>query len=313
MEMKISVIIPAHNEEKYIEKCLSSLLNQTYRNYEIIVVNDGSTDRTEKIVKLFQKKDKRIKLLSFDKGHSAAFARNRGAEIAKGEILVFVDADQFVKRDFLKRIAKNFQNKKIHALVGKVFGASRTFIGKCYAARKWLFWITRQNKKQILTKDKPGVILAIKKKVFLNLKGYNEAIFYREDIEFANRCKDKYKVLFDPQIVIYHYDPEDFRELIRHGKWIGKGLASDIKTFGLNRETFVRLAEIMFWPVFFIIVLFSFFLSIKIFLIIILFPLFYTVKVWVYSRNFIYSFGFLLLSIPKNFISTYFFLKNIIK
>ncbi|MEM5831524.1 MAG: glycosyltransferase [Candidatus Aenigmatarchaeota archaeon] len=311
----LSVIVPAHNEERYIEKCLSSLLNQKYKDYEIIVVNDGSTDKTEQIVKEFQKKSKRIKLLSFKQGHSAAFARNRGAEKAKGEILVFIDADQFVKKDFLSKIAKNFQNKEIEALVGKTLGASQTFIGKCYAARKWLFWLTRQNKKQILTKDKPGCILAIRKKTFLDLKGYNEAIFYREDSDFADRTKERHKVLFNPQIIIYHYDPENFEEVVRHAKWVGKGLATDIKYFGLRKDSLIRLSEIIFWPLFLFISLVSiFFWPLQILLLfMLLFPLFYTSKTWYFSKDFLHSFGFLLLSIPKSFISTYFLIKHIIK
>jgi len=311
--MKLSIIIPAHNEERYIGKCLSSLLNQTYKNYEIIVVNDGSIDRTEEIIKAFQKKSKKVKLLSFKKGHSAAFARNRGAEIAKGEILVFIDADQFVKKDFLGKIIKNFQNKKIDALAGKVLGASKTFIGKCYAARKWLFWITRQRKRQILTLDKPGCILAIRKKIFFYVGGYDEKLFYREDSLFAEKIKEKYTVLLDPFIIIYHYDPEKFNEVIRHARWVGKGIATDLKHFGFRKDSLLRLGEISFWPIFlFIVILSIFFWPVRFLFTIIIFPTIYTLKTWYYSKDLIHSFGFLLLSIPKSLISTYFFITNIL-
>jgi glycosyltransferase involved in cell wall biosynthesis len=311
--MKLSIIVPAHNEEQYIGKCLSSLLNQTYKNYEIIVVNDGSTDRTEAIVKELQKRNKKIKLISFKEGHSAAFARNRGAEKAKGEILVFIDADQFVKKDFLNRIAKNFENKKIDAIVGKVLGASKTFIGKCFAARKWLFWLTRQRKKQILTPEKPGCILAIRKKAFFDIGCYNEKLFYREDSYLANKAKERYVVLLDPFIIIYHYDPENFKEVVRHAKWVGKGIATDLKQFGFRKDSLIRLAEILFWPVFlFIIVLSIFFWPIRFLLASILFPLIYTLKTWYYSKDFVHSFGFLLLSIPKGFISSYSFIINVV-
>ncbi|MEM1577971.1 MAG: glycosyltransferase [Candidatus Pacearchaeota archaeon] len=308
----LSVIIPAHNEERYIGKCLSSLLNQKYKDYEIIVVNDGSTDKTEQIVKEFQKKSKRIKLLSFKQGHSAAFARNRGAEKAKGEILVFIDADQFVKKDFLSKIAKNFQREDIDGLICKVLGASKTFIGKCYAARKWLFWLTRQNKKQILTKGNIS-ISAIKKTNFFEIGKYDESLFYREDRYFAEECIKKYKILLDPLIIIYHYDPADWKELIRHAKWVAKGLATDIMKFGWRFESLFNLGEIIFWPLFSIIILFSiFFWPIRFLLLTIFFPLAYTIKTAIYSKDFIHSFGFLFLSIPKNFISTFIFIKEMI-
>lgn len=310
--MLISVIIPAHNEEKHIRKCLSSFFKQSYKNYELIVVNDGSTDKTEFIVKGLQKHNKKIKLISFKKGHSAAFARNRGAEKAKGEILVFIDADQFVESDFLYRIVKNFQNKA-DALVGKVFGASSTFIGRCYAARKWLFWLTRQCKKQILTKDKPGCILAIRKRAFISLRGYDEKLFYKEDADFANRTKEKYSVWLDPSILVYHHDPENFNEVYRHALWVGKGIATELKKFGFVR-TAKSLAEIFFWPILTIFVILSFFVSwAKYLLIILVFPIYYFFKTWYYSKDFIHSFCFLLLSIPKNFISCRSFIKNMLK
>lgn len=99
---KFSVIIPAHNEEDVIERAIKSILNQTYQNFEIIISNDGSTDKTKEIVENLIKKDKRIKILNQDKGHSAAFARNWGAEKAKGEILIFLDADTFISTNALE-------------------------------------------------------------------------------------------------------------------------------------------------------------------------------------------------------------------
>ena len=101
---KFSFIIPAHNEEKSIGKCLSSILKQK-GSYEIIVVNDGSTDNTARIVERYKKKySRKLKLINFSKGHSAAFARNKGVRIAKGKWLIFVDADQIVEKNFLKKV-----------------------------------------------------------------------------------------------------------------------------------------------------------------------------------------------------------------
>ena len=85
---KISVIVPAYNVEKYIERCLTFLCNQTLDEIEIIVINDGSIDRTEDIVSVFLKFDSRIKLISQSNQKQGA-ARNRGLEIAKGEYIKY--------------------------------------------------------------------------------------------------------------------------------------------------------------------------------------------------------------------------------
>jgi len=94
MEELISVIIPAFNAEKYISTSVLSVLNQTYRNVEIVVINDGSTDSTQEIVQTLQKSDSRIKLFSI-KNRGRAGARNYGIEKSTGSWLAFLDADDF--------------------------------------------------------------------------------------------------------------------------------------------------------------------------------------------------------------------------
>lgn len=99
--MLVSIIIPVYNVEKYIEKCLRSLLNQAFEEYEIIVVIDGSTDASEKIVRDFQKVDpKRIKIICQEKKGPGA-ARNAGIAAADGDYLLFVDSDDYVSPDLL--------------------------------------------------------------------------------------------------------------------------------------------------------------------------------------------------------------------
>ncbi|MGL5051164.1 MAG: glycosyltransferase family 2 protein [Fusobacteriaceae bacterium] len=95
MEIKVSVIVPAYNAEKYIEKCLESLINQTLREIEVIVIDDGSNDLTGTIVDRYTKKDSRIKkICQSNKGSSTA--RNAGLKKAKGEFIGYLDSDDFV-------------------------------------------------------------------------------------------------------------------------------------------------------------------------------------------------------------------------
>lgn len=102
----ISVIIPAYNVEKYIKACLDSLINQTYSNFEIIVVNDGSTDQTEEILRSYQSNPK-FRIYSQKNGGLSA-ARNQGLKLANGELVCFIDSDDSVKFDYLEKLAAPF-------------------------------------------------------------------------------------------------------------------------------------------------------------------------------------------------------------
>jgi len=99
----VSVNIPAYNEEKFIGACLESLTNQTYPSYEVIVVDDGSTDKTVSIIQQFVAKDPRFKLVHQNHGGEAV-ARNCAAQHSKGEILCFLDADLAFAPDFIEKL-----------------------------------------------------------------------------------------------------------------------------------------------------------------------------------------------------------------
>lgn len=92
----ISVIIPVYNAEKYLDRCLDSILAQTYSNFELILVDDGSTDSSLSICKRYESKDSRIKVLTGPNGGSSV-ARNKGLDIAKGEYIIHIDADDWTE------------------------------------------------------------------------------------------------------------------------------------------------------------------------------------------------------------------------
>jgi glycosyltransferase involved in cell wall biosynthesis len=101
----ISIIVPTHNSEKYLEDCINSILVQTYRNIEIIFVDDGSTDDTVAIVNNFMKNDNRVNLLQVP-GCSATTARNAGMDIAQGDFICFVDSDDTIESDMYESMHK---------------------------------------------------------------------------------------------------------------------------------------------------------------------------------------------------------------
>ncbi len=101
--MKVSIIVPIYNTEKYVEKCLDSLVNQTLKDIEIICVNDGSTDESLNIVQKFAFKDDRIKIVQQENLKQGA-ARNNGTKEATGEYIGFVDSDDWVDLDYFEKL-----------------------------------------------------------------------------------------------------------------------------------------------------------------------------------------------------------------
>lgn len=101
--MKVSVIVPIYNSEKYLRKCLDSLVNQTFSDYEVILVNDGSVDSSQSIIDEYQAKYPCIKALKKENGGMSS-ARNMGLDYATGDYVAFVDSDDFVEIFFLEKM-----------------------------------------------------------------------------------------------------------------------------------------------------------------------------------------------------------------
>lgn len=97
---KVSIIVPIYNTEKYLSKCIESLINQTYHNIEIILVNDGSNDGTEKVCKKYKKKDSRVKYF-YKKNGGVSSARNLGLIKSTGDYIAFVDSDDYVSESYI--------------------------------------------------------------------------------------------------------------------------------------------------------------------------------------------------------------------
>lgn len=106
--MKYSIIIPVYNVEKYIDRCLKSILEQSYEKYEVIIVNDGSPDNSMDIIKKYTKKDKRFKAYTKENG-GLSDARNYGVEQATGDVIVFIDGDDYVNPDLLLKVNEEFE------------------------------------------------------------------------------------------------------------------------------------------------------------------------------------------------------------
>lgn len=106
---KVSIIIPAYNAEKYLWDCLNSVCGQTYSNLEIIVIDDGSKDKTREVIEMASQKDNRIKKY-YNINHGVSYSRNFGLDSCTGEYVSFVDADDIIASDFVQILVENIEN-----------------------------------------------------------------------------------------------------------------------------------------------------------------------------------------------------------
>ncbi len=110
--MKFSIIMPVYNVEKYVEKTIKTIINQTYKNFELIVVNDGTKDNSVEIIKKIQKKDGRIKVYNKENGGLSS-ARNYGLKYATGDYVCFVDSDDYLYLNYLEILNEELTKKEV--------------------------------------------------------------------------------------------------------------------------------------------------------------------------------------------------------
>lgn len=194
--MKISVIIPVFNEEKYIGACLTSLANQVVSPDEIIVVDNNCSDKTVLIAKKYE-----VEVIS-EKRQGMIYARNAGFSRAKGQIIARCDADTIVPENWIATIKKNFDQNEIAGLSGMViyhddWVAEKSSFLVRFFVKSMRFFL----KHNILT----GPNMAITKKVWNKVK--NEICLdekkVHEDIDLAIHVAKYGEIKFDPQLQVY--------------------------------------------------------------------------------------------------------------
>jgi len=239
--VKTSVIIPVYNEEDCILNCMKSLKKQTYKDFELILVDDGSNDKTREIIKEFMKKNKRVRLIEGEhKG--PGFSRNLGVKKSKGKILVFVDADMSFHRNFLKHLLKP-------VLEGKVIGTENLQIAsnpENIWSRCWGHYLN--NEKYIGKEDREGLVFrTILKKEFEKMGGFDPSLGYADDLTFYYKYNLRPRTTLNA--ICYHKNPETLKEVYNQSKWIG---ASIENKFIQNKISPIFL--ILFSPFFILII-----------------------------------------------------------
>lgn len=214
--MKVSVIVPVYNVEKYLEKCLDSLVNQDFSDYEIIIVNDGSPDNSQKIIDKYVKKYDFIKSFIKENGGLSS-ARNYGIDKSCGNYLAFVDSDDYVDKNFLKELYSAITKDKSDIAVCEfsyLFEDGRSI--RSYSNLKY----TDDSLKKYLLTPPMAPIRLIKKDLFKSLK-FKEGIYY-EDLELCPKLAKYAKKVSFVDLSLYNYLMRD--SSIMHQKEFNKKL-----------------------------------------------------------------------------------------
>jgi len=193
--VSISVIIPAMNEEKYIERTIKSLINQSFKDYELIVVDGNSKDKTREIAKKYTKK------VIIQKGKGISSARNQGAKIAKGNVLVFIDADTELSKNFLEVINEKMKDKNIAG--GSTFFYPEKNSGVFKKAL--YFFVSCINYIMTYTGNvrTTGYNSFFRKTYFDKVGGYDVSFSLFEDHEISRRIKKYGKIVFLRKVNAY--------------------------------------------------------------------------------------------------------------
>ena len=246
--VKISVVIPTYNDEKDIGKCLSTLKRQTFKDFEIIIVDGHSKDNTIKIARKYNVK------IFYENIGTRGGACNIGVRKTRGKIIVFTDADAYFPINWLSKIWKEFEkDKKLTVLGGNdIIDDNKPFFEKA------VFQIDLAKRENVLIKDAykriRGCNSAYKRNAFIKEGGFNPKLASIEETEFHYRLHKKgYKMKYNPNIFIYHRRRRNIKGLFKQFFRNGMGRINAIK---INKDLLSFIDVAPFIGVLFLVIYF---------------------------------------------------------
>lgn len=206
--MLISVVVPVFNDERYLEKCLLSIARQTYKDIEVIIVNDGSTDNSIKICDFFCQTDARFKVIH-KKNSGVSDSRNRGLELASGDYICFVDSDDWIEEDYFESVEPLLSSNKYSIIFNPLI--TEKLNGTKFSE-------TSTNNSHELSQDDAigilfyenlfswGVYSTFYKKDFIKEIRFNPESRFGEDFEFKYKAiRSSKSPLYYSCLTKYHY------------------------------------------------------------------------------------------------------------
>jgi len=248
----VSVIVPAHNEEKVIAQTIDSLLRQDYPNLEVIVVDDGSTDRTGEIAQNFASKGL-IKLVRREKASgSKARAVNYGIPFSRGEIIVTVDADTILEPSSIFELVEAFSNPAVGGVSGNIRVLNRVNLLTRLQAYEYLVAMEAGRRFQAISGALiiiPGAFGGIRRRLAYSI-GFFDPDTITEDFDITLKVhKSRMKVVFASRAIGWTVVPESWRGWIRQRtRWTAGQLQTLIKHRNVFFEPFFRIIGLLVTP-----------------------------------------------------------------
>jgi len=203
----VSIVVPTYNAEDTIGPLLDSLLKLDYPEYDIIIVNDGSKDRTREIVERYP-----VRLIN-QPNRGASAARDAGLRTASGEIVAYVDSDVAVTPDWLKRLIGPFTDPTIAATTGRTVFLRNE---KCASWMRSMDIERRNAHRKTYTRLANGPNAAFRREILLEVGGFNPRWYHAEDTEVSYRIwKLGHRIQYVPEAVVHHVPEEDWRTYLR--------------------------------------------------------------------------------------------------
>ena len=204
----ISVIIPVYNVEKHLEKCLNSVINQTYKNLDIILINDGSTDKSGEICAEFSKRDSRIKFIQ-QENSGVSRARNVGIENSSGDFFSFIDSDDYLELDTYEYLINIVEEKQVDAVNYEYYITYPTNEVKHVNNRIQYGLASREQAQYELVNNVAFAWNKLFSKKLIGGLKFNEEVLRGEDSLFARQAFDKAESVWFDKRPLYHYVQSD--------------------------------------------------------------------------------------------------------
>ncbi len=231
-KLKISVVIPAYNAAKDLQKSLPALKPS---EYEVIVVDDGSTDNTSEVARSFG-----CKAIKLDKNVGAAKARNTGARAAKGEVILFLDADVELQKGSIEELRKVFSRKEVEIVQGVY--TEKSAGDTVYSKFKDLYYSFYFHKSGKYCQSVSTHCFAIRRNLFLSLGCFEEKIrrISTEDAEFYYKVTDR-KILLDWKVKVKHLKVYNLKGFLKTDYNIARGRVKSL--FRKRPKKIVNIAK----------------------------------------------------------------------
>ena len=222
MKPKISVVIPSYNSMKTLKNTLESLKKQTFKDFEVLIVDDCSRDESFALAKRYTGSNTKILRNKENKG--PAVSRNVGIKNARGGIIALTDSDCILSKDWLENMHKRFKDKNINVIMGKVNIEKSTFLGDSISSLGYpaggsvgfdRMWRVDKNG---WTERASSCNMGVRKEIFLKYGLFDESFPFAggEDAEFPYRLtENKVKIKYCPEVVIWHVPRKDLKSFIK--------------------------------------------------------------------------------------------------